>query len=128
MRDSAEDIAQEAIIAMLVSRRRVRSPRAWIAKVALRLSKSYMRQRRKLQVAGELERLLPSRPGKPLVEAYILVREILPRLPPRDRRLLEMWLAGWTHAEMARCIGCGMDSVSTLLHRSKLRALQALSK
>jgi RNA polymerase sigma-70 factor, ECF subfamily len=124
--DAAEDAAQEAFVRLALDHRDVEKPRAWLYTTGLNLVRDGARSGKRR------ERLLtanPVRPAEPLraddemvrAESVRRVREVLDRLPVRDRQLLLMREEGFRHAEIAAAVGVAPGSVGTLLARAGKR-------
>lgn len=129
--DVAEDIAQESLLRLLrADPESVRSPRAWLFRVATNLVRD---QARRLATA---ERHVPvdvgpeDRPDLDFerAERIARVRATLDRLAPRDREILMMRESGFPYAEIATVIGVRTESVSTLVMRALNRFRKAFEQ
>jgi RNA polymerase sigma factor (sigma-70 family) len=122
--DTAEDLAQEALLRMLSSRAPVRSPVAWLARVLPRLAwRSQGRRARLRSVATEgLDRRDPQ--WGPATELRLLLSMMLTHLGARDRQLILMFIAGFKQREIAEALGCKTRDVGTMQKRAleKIRA------
>jgi RNA polymerase sigma-70 factor, ECF subfamily len=121
--DVAEDIAQESFVRLLRQSLPEDEVRPWLFTVAMNLVRDRARKSERRQ------RLLTSAPNlvtrTPLpdedmerAERIASVREILERLPERDRQLLLMREEGFKYDEIARVIGVAPASVGTLIARA----------
>jgi RNA polymerase sigma factor (sigma-70 family) len=132
-RDTAEDVAQEAMVRLFA--KRVDGPvpalRAWLFKTATHLVRDRYRveenRRRLLQehpvtpsgVEGP-ERALQRR------EDREQARRALDRLGPRDKEILLMRYEGFSYKEIAETVAVAATSVGTLLARAERRFVHAL--
>lgn len=116
---AAEDVAQDAMVAYLAAKG-VARPRAWLRTVVRRLVSQRFRDPHPFvsleQVAGDAA----DPPVEP-VDREIFLRQVLRGLSPRDRRILELKLRGYSYREMAGRLGCGTHAVGTLVNRAFAR-------
>jgi RNA polymerase sigma-70 factor (ECF subfamily) len=121
--DVAEDIAQESFVRLLRQSLPESEIRPWLFTVAMNLVRDRARKSERRQ------RLLTSAPSlvtrTPLpdedmerAERIAAVRQVLQRLPERDRQLLLMREEGFKYDEIARVIGVAPASVGTLIARA----------
>jgi RNA polymerase sigma-70 factor, ECF subfamily len=121
--DVAEDIAQESFVRLLRQTLPEEEVRPWLFTVAMNLVRDRARKHERRQ------RLLTSAPNlvtrTPLPdedversERIAAVRDVLERLPERDRQLLLMREEGFKYEEIARVIGVAPASVGTLIARA----------
>lgn len=121
--DVAEDIAQESFVRLLRQSLPEEEVRPWLFTVAMNLVRDRARKSERRQ------RLLTSAPDlvtrTPLpdedmerTERIAAVRQVLERLPERDRQLLLMREEGFKYDEIARVIGVAPASVGTLIARA----------
>jgi RNA polymerase sigma-70 factor, ECF subfamily len=121
--DVAEDIAQESFVRLLRQSLPEEEVRPWLFTVAMNLVRDRARKSERRQ------RLLTSAPNlvtrTPLpdedlerTERIAAVREVLEKLPERDRQLLLMREEGFKYDEIARVIGVAPASVGTLIARA----------
>jgi RNA polymerase sigma-70 factor (ECF subfamily) len=121
--DVAEDIAQESFVRLLRQSLPESEIRPWLFTVAMNLVRDRARKSERRQ------RLLTSAPSlvtrTPLpdedmerAERIAAVRQVLQRLPERDRQLLLMREEGFKYDELARVIGVAPASVGTLIARA----------
>jgi RNA polymerase sigma-70 factor (ECF subfamily) len=121
--DVAEDIAQESFVRLLRQPLPEDEVRPWLFTVAMNLVRDRARK------SDRRQRLLTSAPElvtrRPLpdedverAERIASVRDVLERLPERDRQLLLMREEGFKYDEIARVIGVAPASVGTLIARA----------
>ena len=129
--DLAEDIAQEALLRLLRENvATLRSPRAWLFRVASNLVRDQARR------AATAQRPIPVDTGpddRPDVEyeraeRIARVRAALDRLAPRDREILMMRESGFPYAEIAVMAGVRTESVPTLVMRALDRFRRAFEE
>lgn len=122
-RGEAEEVAAETMARALDGWDRVgamTSRQGWIVRVAANMAVDIVRKRRFI-VAGSLDR--SSRPDD--TDAQLAVREILRRLPRRQRDVLALrYLADLSEAEIAAVLGISAGSVK----RHASRALDRLRR
>jgi RNA polymerase sigma-70 factor, ECF subfamily len=121
--DVAEDIAQESFVRLLRQSLPEEEVRPWLFTVAMNLvrdrSRKSERRQRLLTSAPNLVTRTPL-PDEDLErsERIAAVREVLEKLPERDRQLLLMREEGFKYDEIARVIGVAPASVGTLIARA----------
>jgi RNA polymerase sigma-70 factor, ECF subfamily len=121
--DVAEDIAQESFVRLLKQPLPEAEIRPWLFTVAMNLvrdrARKNDRRQRLLTTAPELVRR-PALPDESVERAERInaVRQVLSRLPERDRQLLLMREEGFKYDEIARVIGVAPASVGTLIARA----------
>lgn len=121
--DVAEDIAQEAFVRLLKQSLPENEVRPWLFTVAMNLvrdrARKTERRKRLLTTAPELvtRRSLPDEDME-RTERVAAVRDVLGRLPERDRQLLLMREEGFKYDEIATVIGVAPASVGTLIARA----------
>ncbi len=129
--DLAEDIAQEALLRFLRAEdASVRSPRAWLFRVAGNLVRDQARR------AATRERPIPVDAGpdeRPDLDyerkqRIARVRSALDTMLPRDREILMMRESGFAYAEIANVVGVRTESVPTLVMRALRRFRRAYEK
>lgn len=121
---AAEDVAQEAMMAFLAADR-VREPHAWLRTVVRRLVTRRRRDPRACQSVDEITGDDSPRCAA-LADDIVLFRQILRRLPARDRRVLMLKLRGYSYGEMARRLGCRQSAVGTTVNRTFVRVRRIL--
>lgn len=121
--DVAEDIAQEAFVRLLKQPLPEDEIRPWVFTVAMNLvrdrARKTERRHRLLNTAPDLVTRTPL-PDEDLErsERITAVREVLARIPERDRQLLLMREEGFKYDEIAKVIGVAPASVGTLIARA----------
>jgi RNA polymerase sigma factor (sigma-70 family) len=120
-RGVAEDLAQEAFIRLLQLHRGrpLQDPvPGWLFTVTYRLAIDHLRRRR---LASRVPAEASASPD-PDVEMRVVVRDLIDRLPARDR--LCIWLfyyADMSVADIARSLGATPTEVKSRLHRARRR-------
>lgn len=122
---ASEDIAQEALLALLASTRTIRDPRSWLGTVVRRATARHFAERRRRTA---LALSLPPPPNRyPFsLEEHIMLREAGCRLSPRDRAILNLKLRGMSYEEIAERTGIATDSVGTSVSRAFRRVRRIL--
>lgn len=121
--DVAEDIAQESFVRLLRQTLPEEEIRPWLFTVAMNLvrdrARKHERRQRLLTSAPDLVTRTPL-PDEDVerAERIAAVRDVLERLPERDRQLLLMREEGFKYEEIARVIGVAPASVGTLIARA----------
>ena len=115
--DAADDLAQEAMIKLLLAPYPPRSMATWLW-IALERSTAELRRRRHSEESTQSG--LVTRPDSepPACEARLLAREILRALPARTRRLLVLYANGFSYEELARDSGCSKQPLARRLRRA----------
>lgn len=129
--DLAEDIAQEALLRMLREDvATLRSPRAWLFRVASNLVRDQARRASTAQRPIPIDAGPDDRPdiAYERAERIARVRAALDRLAPRDREILMMRESGFPYAEIAVMAGVRTESVPTLVMRALDRFRRAFEK
>lgn len=121
---AAEDVAQDAMMAFLVADG-VREPHAWLRTVVRRL---VSRRHRDPYIYESIDRIPGTNNPRSTAPAdqTVLFRQVLRRLPTRDRRVLMLKLRGYSYGEMARRLGCRPAAVGTFVNRTFVRVRQLL--
>jgi RNA polymerase sigma-70 factor, ECF subfamily len=119
-RDVASDAVAEAFAQALRRGEAIRSPKAWVWKVAFRIAAGELQRRR--QTSGELPEgsyELPS-VSEPVYEA-------LPQLSTNQRAAIVLhYYADKPVAEVAQIMGCSTATVAVHLHRGRNRLRELL--
>ncbi|MEZ7132694.1 RNA polymerase sigma factor [Nonomuraea sp. AD125B] len=124
LRDEAEDLAQEALLAVYKHRQGIDHPTAYAITAARNLFFA-LRKREALKL-----RQAPTAPSchGDLATRHDgadeqMVREAIAALPPQQRRVLALRYDGYTPAEIATLLGTNPNNVRVTLHhaRKKLR-------
>jgi RNA polymerase sigma-70 factor (ECF subfamily) len=121
----AEELAQETFVRATSAFLgwRGESPLAWLLSIARNTLMDHYRRGRPV-VALEESLLAP----EAFPDDEVEVRDLLSRLPPQSRRLLELvYLDGFSHAEVAAMTGQSPGAVRTAVWRAR-DALRALTK
>jgi len=136
--DAAEDVVQEAFLALFHHRRRgggAQNLKGWLVLVSYRLA---LKQRTRLarQHAREVHLDTPLRDAAdpaPDAESVILSRQrdrrvhaVLRALPERDRQCLSMHAEGVTYRGIAAALGMSVGSVAKALTRAAVRVTNAV--
>ena len=121
--DVADDIAQEAFVRLLKQPLPEDEVRPWLFTVAMNLVRDRARKNERRQRLLTTAPDLVSRPALPdqdleRAERIAAVRDVLDRLPERDRQLLLMREEGFKYDEIAAVIGVAPASVGTLIARA----------
>jgi RNA polymerase sigma-70 factor, ECF subfamily len=124
--DVAEDIAQEAFVRLLRQELPESEVRPWLFTVAMNLvrdraRKSERRQRLLTTAPSLVSRIRLPDEDLERTERIAAVRDVLDRLPDRDRQLLLMREEGFKYDEIARVVGVAPASVGTLIARALKR-------
>lgn len=124
--DEAEDIAQEAILALIRCGCGVERHEAWLRVVVQHLAISQARARRRR------EAMSPAGAGStnpfPSKDRELDLRRALARVPPRTRLLVLLSLRGFRQREIAAVLGCSTKAIGTMLRRAHARVRQALDE
>jgi RNA polymerase sigma-70 factor (ECF subfamily) len=129
----ADDLLQESFLRLLGARLDETSEsgrRAYLYRIASNLLHDHWRLRRRAPEPSPLVEAdgRSAGGGEGDAAGRLDVRRALTRLAPRDRQLV--WLAhveGFSHREIAECMGLGATSVRVLLFRARRRLQQQLA-
>jgi RNA polymerase sigma-70 factor (sigma-E family) len=126
---AGEELAQEALARAIERWDRVstyESPDAWVFRVGLNLARSWQRRRRAQErVQRKLIVQLHPYAAVPPAEATVAVRDLVSRLPARQRAVvITRFYAGLSVEETAKVLGCAPGTVTAHTHRA-LRRLRA---
>lgn len=116
---SAEDVAQDAMLALLTTSG-VTQPHAWLRTVVRRLVARRLRDSHPFVSLDRLADDRTVRPAEPS-DRGVLLRQVLGHLPTRDRRVLLLKLRGYSYSEMAGRLECHTTAVGTLVNRACAR-------
>lgn len=116
-----EEIAQEAFVRLLQSRRQITDPSAYLHGIVVNLCRSHVRraifQRRLL--ARATSRPASGEDGSAAVAERLSMTAALASLPRRQREAVVLrYYAGLGEREVARTMGVSVGSVKTHLHRA----------
>jgi RNA polymerase sigma factor (sigma-70 family) len=123
--DLADDLAQESVVRLFSAADpdAIRAPRAWLFRTATNLVRDSVRREavRRRQMPGD-----PADPRSPEEEfdrneSIREVREVMQRIPERDRQLLLLRESGFRYREIAEVIGVKTESVPVLVSRALAR-------
>lgn len=121
----AEDLVQEACVALVRNWETVENPEAWLVRTLSRMCCTWLRrqrQRRWLQyLDGEiLEAIAPAeRPPQERAELFLDLRDLLTVLPRRQQALVALrYGLGMTAEELADRLGCRPSSIGKLNQRA----------
>jgi RNA polymerase sigma factor (sigma-70 family) len=128
--EDAEDVLQQALLALVERWDKVRDPESWLLGTLKRHCSLYWRnQRRQLHSAVDAALLeCLSQPVAPAQQRSDLrndLRQMIERLPPRCRMLLELrFQLGYDQEEIAARLGYRGSSIGKITHR----CLEALAR
>lgn len=119
---TAEDLAQDALVRLCQHWPKVDRPEAWLTRVALNLSNSWLRrrvaERRAYRRRGADAELVFPEPHADVLR----VRDAVARLPERQQTaLLLRFYEQLSVAEAAEVMGCAPGTVTSLTHRAIAR-------
>lgn len=125
-RDSAEEICQESFMRWfdLSEPEQIEYPRAWLKKVASRLTVNYFHKknlRSGLEQSIEPEKMEQVAVGIERDIERMEIEDALSRLPWRDQLLLKMRMEGRSYQEIAQALNIVPGSVGTILARAMKR-------
>ena len=133
-RDTAEDIAQEAMVRLFESEVEGSTAgiRAWLFKTATHLVRDRYRvaeNRMRLLSENPVITKEPESPERSLerTEARARARHALDLLPSRDKEMLLMRYSGFSYAEIATAMEVATTSVGTLLARAERKFAEVLT-
>lgn len=124
--DWADDVAQEAVLRFVRTQQvaEIATARAWLYRTATNLVRDHARheamRRRKLVAGGEEYADSPEQDFE-RSEVIRQVRDVLTRIPARDRELLILRESGFRYREIAEVIGVKTESVPVLAARALKR-------
>jgi RNA polymerase sigma factor (sigma-70 family) len=126
--EDAEELRQEAMLALVRCWERIDCPEGWLIGTMFRLCRRYKRRRRErgwLQPVEEwlLEAWAPLRePEQKRFEVLRDLTAVLRQLEERERILLKLRLLGLTCDEVAERLGCRPSSVGKMTSRALAEA------
>ena len=136
IRQMAEDIAQDVSLAFTRGRHwtTVENPAAWATLATKRRILNIVRDRDRAIAMDPADQLVtaiidgdPNISPSLVVGARMHAAQLLGRLTPRERELIELVAKGYSHAEIAERMGYrGPRSVTTLLNRIRGRVIDAI--
>jgi RNA polymerase sigma-70 factor (ECF subfamily) len=117
-RDAAEDVVHDAYLRARSSVAQLRDPQAldaWLTRIVIRTAYNHHRRR-----AGLLDRLLEIAARRPAPPSDIGLRELVERLPARERTVLVLHYAhGYGLAEIGALLGISHVNVRTIIFRAR---------
>lgn len=122
----AEDLAQEALLKLLVQEPAPKRPLAWLRVTLRNLTTDRRRsdvRRRTLPIEGVEEAAHPTADSP---HRSLVVRQALEGLSEPQRTILGLFALGFSHAEIAERIGCKTQQVGPRIQRALRRARRAL--
>jgi len=130
--DRAEELVQDALVALYEELRRgraIREPKAWVAAVLYRLlAREHRRQSREAEFLDTIRALPADLWAEPVGEACDGdLEQLLDVLTPREREVVLLRAEAYKYREIARLLGISKNSVNTLLARA-LKKLHAAAK
>lgn len=124
----AEDLAQEAYLTLWKRRNEVRNPRTFLPGIVKTLAQAYHRKTLRLELLPMDESVLGisiPETTAPETTVPLFLREGLDKLPPRQRKVLELvWLQNHTRPQAANMLGI----TPSTLRSHEQQALRALKK
>lgn len=124
---AAEDVAQEAMMAYLVAEH-VNAPYAWLRTVVRRLVSLRHRDPHVHESLDGTPHADGPRSASATADQVVLFRQVLSRLPARDRRVLLLKLRGYSYGEMAERLGCRPSAVGTTVNRTFVRVRRLVER
>jgi RNA polymerase sigma factor (sigma-70 family) len=119
-RDAAEDVVQDAYLRARSRIGQLRDPGAldaWLTRIVIRTA--YNHHRRRVGLIGRLARIGPA---EPTPSRDVGLRELIDRLPGRERTVLVLHYAyGYALAEIAEMLGLSHVNVRTIIFRARRR-------
>lgn len=119
-RDAAEDVVHDAYLRARSRISQLRDPDAldaWLTRIVIRTAYNHHRSR-----AGLLGRLARIGPAQPVPSRDAGLRELIDRLPARERSILVLHYAyGYALAEIAEMLGLSHVNVRTIIFRARRR-------
>lgn len=120
----AEDIAQQALLALVRSKRPIHAPLDWLFIVTRRLAiRARNREERLRATLSERHTCVdvPAAPAGSGLTVFLHSLATDQTLPVRDRRIL-IWTAfGYSHTEIARRLDCSRADVGQYIARARKR-------
>ena len=128
--EDCEDLRQDIIVNLWLGWSRYRptaKPVTWVWCVAVNTGISWRRHRQRQVETTPLEGLELPDEGIDR-ENREWLRELIRQLPPKDQKLLRLYLDGWKQDEIGEMLGMSETNVQTRMSRikQKLRKLSAI--
>ncbi|MBU1113049.1 MAG: sigma-70 family RNA polymerase sigma factor [Candidatus Omnitrophica bacterium] len=131
-----DDIFQEVFLSILKDRKltQVKDPKSlsgWVARVASSRSIDFIRQKINCREDLVLDKIVfrndTLEPDFFIRDSADLVKEIIDSLPDKERKIISLnLLEGKTHKEIAADLAIPLNTVSTIISRTKEKVKQAL--
>lgn len=124
----AEDIKQDALLALVRSWPRIDFPEGWLIGTVFRLCRKYHFKRKRPEFPQAvapwlLEALAPERePEQMRFEKLRDLSILLRHLQKRERIILQLRFQGLSQAEMAKCLGYRQSSIGKMTARALAKA------
>ncbi|MHB8172357.1 MAG: RNA polymerase sigma factor SigX [Thermincolia bacterium] len=125
---AAEDVAQEAFLKLYdTPPARLDNPGGWLKRVANNLALNFLRGEKNRQIRETRVHLQEDLVSASTEEVFLRsqeareVREVMDRLPVRDKTCLLLRFSGFSYDEIAEVIGVQKSSVGTILARAQAR-------
>jgi RNA polymerase sigma factor (sigma-70 family) len=124
--EDAEDIAQQALLALVRSKRPIHAPLDWLFVVTRRLTLRARTREQQLRAALSERQACRDVPVAAARDALTVSLHSLATdhtLPLRDRRILIWTAVGYSHAEIARRLNCSRADVGQYVARARKRII-----
>ncbi len=119
--EDREDLRQEILLNLWQGWKRYRpehKPITWVYRVALNTAISWRRQRNRRVETLPMDGFdLPD--DSSIREQAVYLKALIARLPSNDRRLIELYLDGFSTAEIGQMLGISQTNVTTRIGRIK---------
>jgi RNA polymerase sigma-70 factor (ECF subfamily) len=134
-RGDAEDLAQDVLIVAWRRWRdydRGRPLRPWLAGIAARVARDFLKRRRREVPQGQIDLVAPGLTGEDQIESSrtrVMMQAALAALPDRHRVAIELYdLQGLAPHEIAQAMGVPMATAYTRLRRAHLAFARELGR
>lgn len=118
----AEELAQDALVALVSRWPSVDDPGAWLTRVALNRSASWWRREYARRRARQRHGPDPTQVEAPAVSDALALHAELSKLPQRQQQVLLLrWFEGLDVAETAEALGVAPGTVRSATHRALAR-------
>jgi RNA polymerase sigma factor (sigma-70 family) len=121
-RQDAEDVAQEALLKLVLSGDAIENPVAWLYVVVRR----QLRRRSRGMDQQASPRALTSVNPWPAVDLSLDAHRLMARLSSRARKSLLLSVAGFSERETAARLGCSVKATEKTLHKARREARRLL--
>ena len=129
----AEDLAQEAWLRAFEKLHLFRGDAAfgtWLYRLATNVALNRLRRsskRRPVEQAAELPTV--QRPHDDVIVTRHVLEKALDQLPPGYRKVLVLHdVEGWTHADIAKALGCATGTSKSQLHKARARMRKLIGR